>query len=162
MYERVKSLKPRVLVGISPFGIWRPGHPPGIDGLDQYATLYADARKWLRNGWVDYFSPQLYWKIDSHGQSYPKLLAWWVDQNRHGRHIWPGLYTSRVANQGLGNWSAEEIVNQITVTRGQAGAQGHVHFSMKALLENRDGLADRLQQETYAERASVPESPWLE
>ena len=81
MYEEVKRAKPWVLVGISPFGIWRPGHPEGIAGLDQYATLYADARKWQHEGWLDYLTPQLYWQIDSEGQSYPKLLAWWHEQN---------------------------------------------------------------------------------
>ena len=58
MYEETKALKPWVKVGISPFGIWRPGHPPGIAGFDQYAKLYADARLWLNKGWVDYYTPQ--------------------------------------------------------------------------------------------------------
>ena len=162
MYRDVKAIRPRVLVGVSPFGIWRPGHPEGIAGFDQYASLYADARKWLREGWVDYFAPQLYWKIDSAGQSFPKLLAWWAEQNVHDRHIWPGLYTSRVASPGNGNWPAEEIVNQIETARRIDGANGHIHFSMKALMDNRGGLAKRLQRETYENPAPVPASPWLE
>ncbi|MFM8271046.1 MAG: glycoside hydrolase family 10 protein [Gemmata sp.] len=53
MYEETKKAKPWVKVGISPFGIWRPGNPPGISGLDQYTELYADAKLWLNEGWVD-------------------------------------------------------------------------------------------------------------
>ncbi len=78
VYASIKERKPWVLFGLSPFGIWRPGHPEGVTGFDQYEGLYADARKWLRNGWVDYYTPQLYWPMDSQGQPYGPLLDWWV------------------------------------------------------------------------------------
>lgn len=167
MYKAVKREKPWVQVGISPFGIWRPGHPPGITGLDQYSTLYADARLWLQKGWLDYMTPQLYWKIDSPGQSYPKLLAWWNEQNAKKRHLWPGNFTSRVRRSGdvqetATVWSADEIIRQIEATRAQAGATGNIHYSMKALTQNYDGLADKLKAGVYAEPALVPESPWLD
>jgi hypothetical protein len=61
LYREVHTLKPTLKVGISPFGIWRPGFPPSVQGLDAYASIYADSRKWLQQGWVDYFAPQLYW-----------------------------------------------------------------------------------------------------
>ena len=122
MYREVKATKPWVKVGISPFGIWRPGHPEGIRGFDAYAKLYADARKWLQDGWVDYITPQLYWTIDSEGQSYPKLLSWWHEQNVLHRHLWPGNFASRVGMQGERAWPANEIVRQIEVTRDQVGA----------------------------------------
>ena len=70
MYAETKKAKPWVKVGISPFGIWRPGHPAGIAGLDQFAELYADAKLWFNEGWVDYFSPQLYWPIAQEKQSF--------------------------------------------------------------------------------------------
>ena len=58
MYKSVKSSKPWVRVGISPFGIWRPGVPGGIEaGVDAYEHLACDARKWLSRGWVDYLAP---------------------------------------------------------------------------------------------------------
>jgi uncharacterized lipoprotein YddW (UPF0748 family) len=166
MYEAVKQEKPWVLVGISPFGIWRPGHPEGIVGFDQYASLYADARKWQQEGWLDYLTPQLYWRIDSTGQSYPKLLAWWHEQNVKGRHLWPGNFTSKVrrnadVEETRNHWSAQELIRQIEATRAQPGATGNVHFSMKAFFDNRDGLNDKLDAGVYAEQALVPDSPWL-
>jgi uncharacterized lipoprotein YddW (UPF0748 family) len=166
MHEEVKRIKPHVLVGISPFGIWRPGNPPGIEGLDQYATLYADARKWQQEGWLDYLTPQLYWRIDSEGQSYPKLLAWWAEQNVKQRHLWPGNFTSRIRRrpnrrETPNSWAAEEIVRQIEATRAQPGATGNVHFSMKALMRNADGIANKLKAGLYREPALVPESSWL-
>ena len=82
--------------GISPFGIWRPGNPKGIDGLDSFSELYADSRKWWSSGWVDYLAPQLYWPIDSKEHSFPTLLKWWADQNLQHRHLWPGLNSAEV------------------------------------------------------------------
>lgn len=156
MYREVKAAKPWVKVGISPFGIWRPGNPPGIEGFDQYAELYADARLWLRNGWVDYFSPQLYWPIKQEKQSYPRLLAWWAEQNVKGRLLWPGNYTGRVSSKG---WPADEIFAQIEATRAQKGATGNVHFSMKTLMKNPNGVADAIRK-AYAEPALGPATPW--
>ena len=159
MYAETKKAKPWVKVGISPFGIWRPGHPAGIAGLDQFAELYADAKLWFNEGWVDYFTPQLYWPIAQEKQSFPKLLEWWAGENTKKRHLWPGLYTSRVTGAEKG-WLAKEVSDQIAVTRKQKGVDGAVHFSMKALLKNTGGVADELAK-TYAEPALVPETPWL-
>ncbi|PIQ61566.1 MAG: hypothetical protein COV99_08895 [Bacteroidetes bacterium CG12_big_fil_rev_8_21_14_0_65_60_17] len=161
LYEEVKAVKPWVKVGISPFGIWRPGYPASITGFDQYEGLFADARKWLREGWIDYFSPQLYWAMDSSGQSYPKLLDWWIGENVHGRHIWPGNYTSRVILDGNAHWDPAEIVRQIRHTRSTPGATGNVHFSMRALMPASHGMGRAVAQE-YASPALIPASPWLD
>jgi uncharacterized lipoprotein YddW (UPF0748 family) len=160
MYELVKQEDPRVKVGISPFGIWRPNNPPGIQGLDQYATLYADAKLWLNEGWLDYFSPQLYWPIDQTPQAYKRLLAWWVGENKKGRHVWPGNFTSKVTT-GADSWPVAEIVNQVEATRVQRGATGNIHFSMIALMQNRRNLSTTLKNGPYAQPALVPASPWL-
>jgi uncharacterized lipoprotein YddW (UPF0748 family) len=150
MYHETKKLKPWVKVGISPFGIWRPGNPPGIAGLDQYAELYADAKRWLNEGWVDYFTPQLYWPIKQEKQSYPRLLQWWIGENTQGRHIWPG---------NIFRLGASEIAAQVEVTRQTKGASGNVFFSMKSLMSNRSGVADALQK-LYTARALPPATPW--
>jgi uncharacterized lipoprotein YddW (UPF0748 family) len=160
-YREIKKEKPWVKFGVSPFGIWRPGHPEGIHGFDAYASLYADSRKWLAEGSLDYFTPQLYWKIGSSGQSYPVLLKWWRRQNKLERHLWPGNFTSRVANPDSGDWPVDEIIHQIEVTRQQPGASGNVHFSMKALLEDRGGMAEALATGPYQKPALVPASTWL-
>lgn len=148
-YFETHKIKPWVKVGISPFGIWRPGHPEGIKGFDQYSKLYADAKLWLNEGWVDYYTPQLYWVVDKPDQSYPALLKWWSDENVKLRNLWPGNFTSK--------WDAAEIAKQIDVTRKSGTATGNVHFSMKAITgEKFDSL-----KKLYAEPALVPASPWL-
>lgn len=161
LYREIKREKPWVRFGISPFGIWRPGHPEQIRGFDAYSGLYADARKWLVSGWVDYFTPQLYWPIAQTPQSYPVLLNWWAEQNVHRRHLWPGGIPSRVAGAGGAGWPASEIVAQINVARGHPGASGYVHFSMRSLMRDDTGLAQALVAGPYAGPALPPPAPWI-
>ncbi len=161
LYEGIHAVKPWVRFGVSPFGIWRPGYPASVRGFDQYAKLYADARKWFNEGWVDYFTPQLYWAVDRPEQRYPVLLEWWAEQNLKGRHLWPGNYTGKVAFTGASAWRTDEVLEQIRLTRAQPAATGNVHFSMKVFLDNPDSLNERLKKESYTGQALVPASPWL-
>ena len=159
--DAVHAVKPWVRFGISPFGIWRPGNPASVRGLDQYAEIYADARKWIKQGWVDYLAPQLYWPVRNPQQRYDELLRWWVEQNTYGRNIWAGNYTSKVGFTNAQKFPTSEIIEQIRLTRAQAGATGNVHFSMKVFQEDPDELNERLLAGPYAQRALVPASPWL-
>ncbi len=131
MYREVKAAKPAVKVGISPFGIWRPGNPPGIAGFDPYVEIYADSRLWLKEGWCDYLAPQLYWPLKQEKQSFTRLLAWWSEQNSKERFLWPGLYTSRVTGKDKG-WPTSEIVEQIRLARaaGRLGAYSLQHAGL--------------------------------
>lgn len=157
-YESIKQTKPHVYFGISPFGIWRPGNPPGIVGMDPYDQLYADSRRWLQEGWLDYCSPQLYWDLSKTGQSYPKLLEWWVQQNPKGRHVWPGISITGVGN----NFPVDDILKRLEITRRQPGAGGVIYYSMSALQKDQAGLASQLRRTAYAAPALVPPSPWLD
>ena len=171
LQRTVRQTKAHARFGISPFGLPRPDRrPAGITGFSQYDKLYADAEKWLENGWLDYWAPQLYWPIARSGQQFPVLLDYWLAQTQNPlqRHVWPGLFTSRVgtaaaATQGVpGNiWPAREIAEQVALQRSRPAAGGHIHFSLIALQQDRDGLATLLQQGAYATPALVPATPWL-
>lgn len=156
VYHAIKAAKPWVKFGISPFGIWRPKNPPGITGFDAYAGLYADSRKWLREGWCDYFSPQLYWGIQPPAQSFATLLEWWNSQNLRHRHVWPGLDALKAGAQ----WPPSEIINQIAVTRRYADP-GQVLWSSTALMKNA-ALDTALVRDAYRQPALIPASPWLD
>ena len=160
LYKEIKKTKKEVRLGISPFGIWRPNYPSSIKGFDQYDVLFADARLWLHEGWVDYFTPQLYWPINQIDQSFPVLLGWWKNQNIKGRNLWPGLYTSKVKDtKGI-----DENINQIMITRGITPLNpGHVHFSVAAFMrEDSIGFAEALKHSVYKQQALVPPSNWLD
>jgi uncharacterized lipoprotein YddW (UPF0748 family) len=155
IYQNIKATKPWVKFGISPFGIWRPQNPSQVRGLDAYAILYADSRKWLAEGWLDYIAPQLYWPIDSPQQSFPMLMQWWRGQNLKGRNLWPGLSAANVGEK----WKADEIARQIQIARGQ-NVNGEIFFHLKNLTDN-PALAEIIRND-YPQTALVPASPWLD
>ena len=157
VYKGIKSEKPYVKFGLSPFGIWRPYNPPFVSGFDQHEVLYADARKWLNEGWIDYYSPQLYWPIDREGQSYPILLGWWASENKKDRHLWPGINIGRLE----GDEGIDETIDQIMITRGMVpDSPGVIHWSINPLVYN-PLLAKAISEGPYKKEALVPPSPWL-
>lgn len=162
LYRSIKKEKSWVKFGISPFGINRPGQPPDVKTtFDQYEQLYADAQKWLAQGWVDYFSPQLYWRIKG-DQPYGSLLNWWTANNPKKRHLWPGLYTGRISRES-GDWPTSEIVQQVEMTRAASGkATGNVHYSMQAITKRWKDIGSALYKQVYSEPALAPASPWLD
>jgi len=162
LYTTIRQSAPGVRVGISPFGIWRPGNPAGVTGLDAWAEIYADSRLWLQRGWVDYLAPQLYWAIGSSGQPFPALLDWWLAQNTMGRHIWPGLAAYRVGDGTTSAYPAAEIVNQLAAVRTRGGASGALLFRAALVFENRDRLFDRLVAGPYGRPALPPAATWLD
>ena len=157
MNAAVHREKPWVKFGISPFGIWKPGFPEGIKGMDQHEVLHADARKWIREGWADYFAPQLYWTERQTEQRFSKLLAWWASENVAKRHLWPGINAADIGK----NRSAADVVWQADRVGPETRSSGVILWNARALLENRDGLGSRLHQGPFAHHALVPASPWL-
>lgn len=158
LYTSIKAEKPHVKFGLSPFGVWRPGYPASVEGFDQYNQLYADARLWWNKGWVDYFSPQLYWPINRIGQSFPVLLGWWAGENTKNRHLWPGISVGRDTSLNTVN----ETVNQIMITRGMIPENmGVVHWNIHSVIKN-PKLAETLVKGAYKKKALVPASPWLD
>ncbi|NEO26593.1 MAG: family 10 glycosylhydrolase, partial [Kamptonema sp. SIO4C4] len=152
--EGIRAAKPHVKFGVSPFGIYRPGQPDGINGLDQYNTLYADPKQWLAEGWVDYLAPQLYWKIDQKQQSYPVLLQWWTEQNPHNLHLYVGNNLVRLTNNF---WEVEEYQKQVEISRSFSEQQslGNIFYHIKPLLENWSEIQQTFRQ-LYPQPALVP------
>jgi len=159
MYRQVKAKKPWVRVGISPFGIWRPGVPAGTTAsIDAYHHLAADSRKWLQQGWCDYLSPQLYWRIEG-PQGFHRLLTWWRGQG--SRPVWPGIAAARIDSSEDPERPASEIVNQVSLSRTVGkNYVGHVFWSMKSLMQNRGGVNEQLMKRFYQQPALVPPMPW--
>ncbi|HSQ32933.1 MAG TPA: family 10 glycosylhydrolase [Gemmatimonadaceae bacterium] len=160
--REVHQLKPTIAVGISPFGIWRPGNPSGVVGLDAYASLYADSRKWLQQGWLDYIAPQLYWSIGAPQQSFPVLLDWWIAQNGMGRHVWPGLAAYRVGDGTSSAYTASEIPDEIRAVRSRTAGTGELLYNASATLKRSNGAVAASLAPLYASRALVPAYSWLD
>ena len=154
--DTIQSIKPWIKFGMSPFGIWKNGVPPGITGLSAYDDIYCDAIAWLHNQSIDYLTPQLYWPFGG-GQDYAKLQPWWADSvHANGRHFYPGHAYYRIVN-----WTnPSEMPNQIRFDRNNPKVQGGVFFRAKNFGENPKGVTDSLRNDLYRYKAILPIMDW--
>jgi uncharacterized lipoprotein YddW (UPF0748 family) len=164
--DSIHKHKPYMKFGISPFGIWKneSQDPDGSDthGGDSYYELYADSRKWVKEGWVDYIAPQLYWQFGYHLAAFENLLDWWSD-NTYGRHLYIGQAAYRAFEpKSRAFHNPAELPNQIKYLRDNARVQGSVFFSANSLMRNPLGLTDSLRTNYYKYPALPPPMLWLD
>ena len=160
----IKTVKPWVKFGVSPFGVWRnrDRDPEGSytrGGQTNYDDLYADVLKWLKNGWIDYVAPQLYWEHGHRLVAYEVLLNWWA-QHAYGRHVYIGHGAYRINSNAV--WrNPNELPLQIAEARTLNTIQGSIFYSVKSFSGNPRGIEDSLHNHLYRYPALRPLMPWL-
>jgi uncharacterized lipoprotein YddW (UPF0748 family) len=161
--KKLAELKPYVKFGISPFAVWRNQRDDkdgsATDaGQPTYDYLYADVRKWLREGWIDYVAPQLYFPISFARVRYDVMLDWW-SKNSYGRHLYIGQGAYRLGRDSV--WKIpSEMPNQLRLNRANKKTNGSIYFSSKSLLKNPLGISDSLKKDFYKFPALVPPMRW--
>ena len=164
--DSIHKHKPNMKFGISPMGIWanKSQNPEGSDthGGDSYYELYADSRKWIKEGWIDYINPQLYWTFKYRLAAFENLLDWWSD-NTYGRHLYIGQAAYRINEIGSPGFKMpSQVPDQIKYLRSNPRVQGSVYFSQKSLLNNPLGFSDSLRRNYYKHPALPPVMLWLD
>jgi uncharacterized lipoprotein YddW (UPF0748 family) len=166
IHRVIREERPECRFGISPFSVWRnkSKDPEGSDskaGVTNYDDLYADILLWMKKGWIDYVTPQLYLEIGHDKIAYEKLLDWW-GKHSYGKHIYIGHGIYRAGEGNSAKWkNPNEIPNQIKLLRDNPNVQGSIYFSSKSFEKNLNGWNDSLQNSYYKEPALVPATPWL-
>ncbi|GAA4154733.1 glycoside hydrolase family 10 protein [Actinomadura keratinilytica] len=161
--ERVHQAKPWVRFGISPFGVWRndTSDPAGSPtrALQSYDDIHADTRKWIREGWIDYVTPQLYWTIGDPRADYAKLVEWWARQVQGTKvQLTIGQAAYRVGKDAA--WrKPDELSRHLKLNARYPQVRGDVYFSASDLVENRHGFAARLRNDHYTTPALPPVAP---
>jgi uncharacterized lipoprotein YddW (UPF0748 family) len=160
MVEQIAGLvaqrRPDCRFGISPFGIYRPGQPAGIRGMDQVEALNADPLKWYQQGWVHYLAPQLYWSTQREAQRYDRLLGWWNEQVDPSRPLLVGLDATKVGKDP--EWTLDELRKQVELSRAADRTAGQIWFRATPVLTDQAGLGG-LVAELYASPALPPATP---
>lgn len=164
--KKIKEVKPYVQFGISPFGVWRnrsddPKYGSNTQaGQTCYDDLYADVLKWMRNEWIDYVVPQLYWHIGFSIADHKTLVDWW-SANAFGRNLYIGHAAYKAGDAKTIDWlNPAEIPNQIHLNRNNYNTQGSVFFSAKSIRSNPLGLQDSLSR-IYQKKVLLPEMRFL-
>ncbi|MFE1025993.1 glycoside hydrolase family 10 protein [Streptomyces sp. NPDC058818] len=161
--ERVKKVRPAARFGVSPFGVWRNAatDAKGSDtraGVQTYDDLHADTRKWVREGWLDYIVPQLYWNIGLDAADYAKLLPWWAEVAKGSRtELYAGeaLYKAGDPAQPAAWQDPAELSRHLTLAQQHPEVRGHVFFSAKEVAEDRIGAMARVSADHYARAAGT-------
>jgi uncharacterized lipoprotein YddW (UPF0748 family) len=163
MGQRVHAVKPWVKFGVSPFGIWRNAStdPLGSDtaGLQSYDAIYADTRLWVRNNWIDYLVPQVYWNIGFTVADYAKLVPWWsevVAGTNVQLYIGQAAYKVAAAGQPAAWFDPLELSRHLTFNRAYPQVVGDVHFSAKDVRADRLGSVTQLAADHYTRPALPP------
>ena len=167
VYDSITTIKPWVKFGVSPSGIYRSstnpaiGSPTSSGALQHYSAYFADTRKWLQEGWLDYLAPQLYWHIGQTGSDYALLVPWW-NNNAFNRHIYIGIAAYKVNDpaQGAAWANRSQIPNQVRMNRDHANVYGEIYFRTLHLRNNPLNFRDSLRLHFYNKPALLPTMPW--
>ncbi|MET9969022.1 family 10 glycosylhydrolase [Streptomyces sp. NPDC006356] len=160
----IREIRPTTEFGISPFGVWRNAgtDPLGSDtrgGVQTYDDLYADTRKWVREGWIDYICPQLYWNIGFAAADYAKLVPWWSEVARGSRtklYVGEALYKAGDPAQPAAWREPAELSRHLTLAKEHAEVCGHVYFAAKDVATDRIGAMARVVADHYTQSAIPP------
>lgn len=161
VHETIKGSKPWVQFGISPFGVWRnqsqdPEGSPTRAGQTNYDDLYADPLTWMKNGWIDYLIPQLYWSMDYSLASHRLLADWWAQHaSQTALYIGNGPY--KIRDNSDPAWKdVNEIPRQIAYQRTLPSLKGNAFFSARSLFEKNQDVAELLREGVYEEPGIPP------
>lgn len=160
LHTQIHRTKPAVRFGVSPFGVWRnkSKDPAGsaTAALQSYDDIYADSRKWVRSGWVDYIAPQLYWPAGFKAADYRTLVAWWSKQVA-GTHV--QLVIGQAAYQvgQAGAWKdPAELSRHVGIDARYPQVGGEAFFSARDLAQDTRGFASRLLRDHYSHPVLPP------
>ena len=167
---KIRAAKPHVTFGVSPFAIWRnsstdPEGSPTQGGVETYDDLYADTRHWVREGWIDYIVPQIYWNIGFTVADYAKLVPWWSDVVAGTDvDLYIGQANYKVADpaQGAPWHDPNEMSKHLTFNRNHPEVRGDIYFSAIRVRENKLGHMDIVKADHYGQPAIPPTPARLE
>ncbi|MER6345426.1 glycoside hydrolase family 10 protein [Streptomyces sp. NPDC001595] len=161
MAAGIKEVRPAARFGISPFGVWRnaatDARGSDTQALQTYDDLYADTRKWVRENWVDYICPQLYWHIGNTAADYAKLVPWWARVARDsGTRLYVGeaLYRAGDPAQPAAWQNPAELSRHLTLAGAHPEVGGHVFFAAKDVAADPAGAMARVIADHYGQPAN--------
>ncbi|MFL4903060.1 glycoside hydrolase family 10 protein [Streptomyces sp. MMS24-I2-30] len=166
--ERIRRIRPGTQFGISPFGVWRNAAADnrGSDtraGVQTYDDLYADTRTWVREGWIDYIVPQLYWSAQPLDQQVPAnyavLVPWWAEVARGTKtklYIGEALYKAGDPEQPAPWHDPAELSRHLALAAQYPEVQGHVFFAAKDVAADKIGAMARVIADHYQRPAKAP------
>ncbi|GAB2633189.1 glycoside hydrolase family 10 protein [Belliella aquatica] len=161
VHQTIKSNKPWVQFGISPFGVWRNSDKDATGsktraGVTNYDDLYADPLTWMKNKWIDYLIPQIYWSMEFNLASHRELVAWWA-KNNYNTKIYVGNSPYKIRDNADLAWNdPKEIDKQVAYAKTIKGIHGNAFFSAQSFYNKNMDVANLLKSQHYQTKTLSP------
>lgn len=141
----IKSIDPSCVFGISPAGIWAnsssSSYGSATKGNETYYSHYADTRKWVKLGWIDYIAPQIYWEIGYSIAGYEVLAKWWnnvVEGTDVKLYIAHAAYRVDPLSSAKAWQTPAELVRQLELNKTLKNISGSFFFRLGTMTANKD------------------------
>ena len=165
--EAIKSVKPWVKFGVSPFGIYRnkksdPLNGSDTNGTQNYDQLYADVLLWVNNGWIDYCVPQLYWEIGHKAADYKTLITWW-NKYTANRHLYIGEDVERtVKYSDVDNAQSNQMPAKFKLHKQMKNVKGTVLWYSRLVVDDLGQYGSMLKNYYWKNPALPPLMPFID
>jgi uncharacterized lipoprotein YddW (UPF0748 family) len=149
--ESIHKVKAGVQYGISPFGVWRNKSVDmtGSDtkaGVTAYDSMNADVRTWIKQEWIDYVAPQVYWSMTLSAARYDKVVDWWANEVANTDvKLYIGHSPYKLGTLEIGWQTSQEIIDQLIYNEKYDTVKGDIFFSSQYLTKNPLGLIAKLK-----------------
>lgn len=168
LHDTIRSVKPWVKFGVSPFGIYHNKKEgdmiPGSStrGSEDYEMLYADVLKWVNNGWVDYNVPQLYWNIGFKIADYDELIHFWSKYSANRPLVIGQDIARSMKTPDLKDSTVCQLPEKLRLQRSLSGVVGSCIWYSAVIADNFGGCADYLAKTYYKYPALQPLMPFID
>ncbi|MDK2866613.1 MAG: hypothetical protein PWP51_1612 [Clostridiales bacterium] len=153
---RVHAIDPACRFGVSPFGIWANDNSmkdgSKTRGSQSYFSHYADTKKWVEEGYVDYIAPQLYWYIGYDIADYQVLAKWWADAVEGtdvDLYIGHGAYRIQTDDSSKPWYGTSELASQIKLNQTLPQIKGSLYYNYSAFKAHPE-LVDTVKQQVLS------------
>lgn len=169
LFQLIRSVKPWVKFGISPFGIYRNSKTgentsggSATAGLQNYDDLYADVVLWAKKGWIDYTIPQIYWNIGTKVADYAVLCHWWNDYCKE-RPVFIGQDVERTVKEAdPQNPTQHQMVAKYDLQRSLSHVMGSCQWYAAAVVKNPGNYRSMLETCYHNTPALQPLMPYID
>ncbi len=144
IYERVKSVDPNILFGVSPQG--------NIE--NNYEYMYADVKEWCsKSGYIDYIVPQIYFGYENNVKPFLETAEEWGSiVTDESVSLIIGLAPYKISEDGEFSQNVGIISEQIADSMKLVNCSGTALYSYRNLFEDKENY-DRLEMEKEKIRA---------
>lgn len=170
--KKIRAAKSWVKFGISPSAVWgnkKDGHPDGSNtdsSFTNYNRSFADTKKWIDKGLLDYIAPQIYFSFGNSKVPYGEIASWWANICKGKNvHLYIGQALYKVNDDSdqyfKGTNAVQEFERQLKFNTSKPEIKGSILYRFQNINDvNKQQVVSTIKNDLWAAKALVPAMPW--